>query len=161
KGALGALATAALALALGEAAPPWRAALALLAIGALGYGLSLRCYLLAQRAFGAARTASVFASAPFIGAVCAWALGDRSGSAWMAGAALLMAAGIALHLAERHEHEHAHDALEHEHAHRHDDGHHEHRHEPMPAGAHSHAHRHAPLRHRHAHVPDPHHAHRH
>jgi hypothetical protein len=35
------------------------AALALLAIGATGYGLSLRFYLLAQRAFGAARTGSV------------------------------------------------------------------------------------------------------
>lgn len=161
KGALGALATATLALALGEPPPPWRAALALALVGAAGYGLSLRCYLLAQRAFGAARTASVFATAPFIGALGAWALGDRSGTPWLAGAAALMAAGIALHLAERHEHEHEHEAGEHEHAHRHDDGHHDHRHDPMPVGAHSHAHGHAPLRHRHAHVPDPHHAHRH
>ncbi|MDO9158339.1 MAG: DMT family transporter, partial [Burkholderiaceae bacterium] len=50
----------------------------LLLIGASGYGLSLRFYLLAQRAFGAARTGSVFAFAPFIGAVAAFALGERT-----------------------------------------------------------------------------------
>jgi hypothetical protein len=33
----------------------WGAAAALFAVGAAGYGLSLRFYLLAQRAFGAAR----------------------------------------------------------------------------------------------------------
>ena len=61
----------------GEPLPHPMAALALLAIGATGYGLSLRLYLLAQRAFGAARTGSVFAFAPFIGAALAVALGDR------------------------------------------------------------------------------------
>ena len=48
------------------------------AIGATGYGLSLRLYLLVLRAFGAARTGSVFAFAPVIGALLAIALGDRS-----------------------------------------------------------------------------------
>jgi len=131
------------------------------AIGASGYGLSLRLYLLAQRAFGAARTGSVFAFAPFIGAVLAVALGDRSLSWGMAAGGALMLAGVALHLMESHAHEHAHDTLEHEHAHRHDDGHHDHAHPTMPAGEHSHRHRHAPLRHAHPHVPDAHHAHRH
>ena len=42
----------------------WGAAVGLLVIGATGYGLSLRFYLLAQRAFGAARTGFVFAFAP-------------------------------------------------------------------------------------------------
>jgi hypothetical protein len=124
-------------------------------------GLSLRFYLLAQRAFGAARTGSVFAFAPFIGAALAVALGDRSASGLMALGSVLMLAGVLLHLAESHGHEHAHEALEHEHAHRHDDGHHGHVHETMPAAEHSHPHRHAPTRHTHAHVPDAHHAHRH
>lgn len=136
-------------------------ALALFAIGASGYGLSLRFYLLAQRAFGAARTGSVFAFAPFIGAALAVALGDRSAGALMALGSGLMRAGVLLHLAESHGHEHEHVALEHEHAHRHDDGHHGHWHEPMPEGAHSHRHRHEPLHHTHAHVPDVHHGHRH
>jgi drug/metabolite transporter (DMT)-like permease len=161
KALLGSTATMLLAVAFGEPLPSLGAALALLAIGATGYGLSLRFYLLAQRAFGAARTGSVFAFAPFIGAAFAVALGDRSASGLMALGSVLMLAGVLLHLAESHGHEHAHEALEHEHAHRHDDGHHDHTHETMPAGEHSHPHRHAPTRHAHAHVPDAHHAHRH
>ena len=161
KATLGATATTALAVAFGEPLPSPGAALALLAVGATGYGLSLRFYLLAQRAFGAARTGSVFAFAPFIGAALAVALGDRSASGLMLLGSVLMLAGVVLHLAESHGHEHEHEALEHEHAHRHDDGHHEHHHDPMPAGEHSHRHRHEPMRHAHAHVPDVHHAHRH
>lgn len=161
KGAFGAIATTLLALALREPLPGLWPALALLAVGATGYGLSLRFYLLAQRAFGAARTGSVFAFAPFVGALFAFMLGDRSGSAWMLAGAVLMAAGIVLHLAESHAHEHEHDEAEHEHAHGHDDGHHTHSHDPLPVGRHSHLHRHEATRHSHAHVPDEQHAHRH
>lgn len=161
KAVLGAAATAVMALGLGEPLPSVAAALALFAVGASGYGLSLRFYLLAQRAFGAARTGSVFAFAPFIGAVFAVALGDRSASAMMAMGSSLMLAGVVLHLAESHGHEHAHEALEHEHAHRHDDGHHDHAHDRMPVGEHSHRHHHQPLRHGHSHVPDAHHVHHH
>ena len=161
KAALGATATSALAYATGEVLPSPATAMALLVIGATGYGLSLRFYLLGQRAFGAARTGSVFASAPFIGALVAIALGDRSLSIGMAVGGLLMLAGVALHLAESHSHEHVHELLEHEHAHTHDDAHHDHSHDSMPHGAHSHAHVHLPNRHAHAHVPDVHHVHRH
>jgi len=161
KAALGACATTLLAVVFGEALPGALAALALLAIGATGYGLSLRFYLLAQRAFGAARTGSVFAFAPFIGAAFAVLLGDRSAGWMMALGSLLMLAGVLLHLAESHDHEHVHEAMEHEHAHRHDDGHHDHAHDPMPAAEHSHMHRHHPTRHVHHHVPDAHHLHRH
>lgn len=161
KALLGAAATATLALLAGEPRPSAAAALALLAVGATGYGLSLRFYLLAQRAFGAARTGSVFAFAPFIGAALAVGLGERSAGPLLVLGSALMLAGVLLHVAESHRHEHAHEAIEHEHAHRHDDGHHDHAHAPMPAGAHSHRHRHDPLRHAHAHVPDAHHAHRH
>ena len=161
KALLGAAATGVLAVVSGESMPAFGAALALFAIGASGYGLSLRFYLLAQRAFGAARAGSVFAFAPFIGAALAVALGDRSAGALMALGSGLMLAGVLLHLAESHAHEHEHEALEHEHAHRHDDGHHDHVHDTMPAGEHSHRHPHRPLRHVHPHVPDAHHAHRH
>ena len=161
KALLGASATTILALAFGDRLPSLGAALASMTVGATGYGLSLRFYLLAQRAFGAARTGSVFAFAPFIGAALAIALGDRSGSWAMAVGGALMALGVVLHLAESHGHEHEHEALEHEHAHRHDDGHHEHAHQPMPEGEHSHRHHHEPLQHVHPHVPDAHHGHRH
>ena len=161
KAALGSTATLCLALLAGEPLPGMWPSLGLLAVGATGYGLSLRFYLLAQRAFGAARTGSVFAFAPFIGAVLAFALGDRSAGWGMAAGGLLMLLGVVVHLAESHGHEHEHEELTHEHAHRHDDGHHEHRHNPMPDGTHSHAHRHPPVRHVHAHVPDAHHTHKH
>ena len=161
KALLGAAATSILAASFGEPLPRPGAALSLLAVGAAGYGLSLRFYLLAQRDFGAARTGSVFAFAPFIGAALAVALGDQALSWPMAAGSLLMFAGVMLHLAESHGHEHLHGPMEHEHAHRHDDGHHDHTHDPMPTGAHSHRHCHEPLRHVHPHVPDAHHAHRH
>ena len=161
KCAIGAIATATLAVAAGEPLPGWGAAAALLAIGASGYGLSLRFYLLAQRAFGAARTGSVFAFAPFIGASLAIGLGDRSLSWGMGVGGMMMLTGVVLHLAESHGHDHEHSVLEHEHAHTHNDNHHLHRHDSVPAGPHSHSHHHEDRRHAHPHVPDAHHAHRH
>lgn len=160
KSVLGCTATGLLALLLGEPMPGVWAAMALLAIGASGYGLSLRFYLLAQRLFGAARTGSVFAFAPFIGAAVAVALGERGLSLLMAAGGLLMLLGVGLHLAERHSHLHTHEPLEHDHAHVHDE-HHTHTHEVMPQGSHSHPHRHEPMSHEHPHVPDLHHQHRH
>ena len=161
KAAMGATLTSLLAWVNGEAVPSLAAAGGLLLVGATGYGLSLRLYLLAQRAFGAARTGSVFAFAPFIGAALAFALGDRSASIWMAVGGVLMMSGVVLHLAESHGHTHAHEPLTHEHAHDHGDGHHNHTHDPMPKGSHSHVHAHEPLRHSHPHVPDAHHQHSH
>lgn len=161
KSALGVTVSAVLAFLFGEPLPSPTAALTLAAVGAAGYGLSLRFYLLAQRAFGAARTGSVFAFSPFIGALGAFALGDRSMGGILVLAGLLMLAGVVLHLFESHGHPHRHDLLEHEHAHTHDDGHHLHTHDPMPSGSHSHRHRHEPMQHTHAHVPDAHHVHEH
>ena len=165
KSALGATASTVLAILMGEPLPALAAAAALLAVGAVGYGLSLRFYLLAQRAFGAARTGSVFAFAPFIGAMGAFAFGDRSMGWIMLLAGFLMLAGVALHLMESHGHPHTHEVLEHEHAHSHDptltDGHHLHTHAHPPTGPHSHLHRHDPQTHTHPHVPDLHHVHGH
>ena len=161
KSTLGACATGLIALAVQEPIPKLSAVLGLLAVGAIGYGLSLRFYLLAQRAFGAARTGSVFAFAPFIGALLAFALGERSAGVLMAGGGVLMLLGVVLHLVETHTHGHRHEPMDHEHAHQHDDGHHNHVHDPMPPGAHSHGHHHEPLRHAHPHVPDAHHLHSH
>ncbi len=161
KATLGAVVTAALAVSTGEPWPSLSAALGLLAVGATGYGLSLRFYLLAQRAFGAARTGSVFAFAPFIGAAVAFGFGDRPAGLLMLLGGVLMLAGVVLHLAESHGHEHTHEVLEHEHAHRHDDGHHSHVHDVMPKGSHSHKHTHEPMTHAHPHAPDVHHQHVH
>lgn len=159
KGALGAALTTVIAWISHEPQPAARAVLVLLATGAIGYGVSLRCYLLAQRRIGAGRTGSVFALAPFIGAAVAVALGDRAPGPWTVVAAILFAAGVYLHLTERHAHRHAHAALDHDHPHRHDDGHHDHGHEPACSGAHSHPHRHEAGEHAHDHAPDLHHDH--
>lgn len=161
KASLGAMATVALAFMAGEPLPGAIAAGALLMVGASGYGLSLRLYLLAQREFGAGRTGSVFAFAPFIGVLGALALGDRSSTWLMAVGGVLMVVGVILHLSESHGHAHDHEMLEHEHAHTHDDGHHLHAHDILPVGKHSHWHRHEPIRHSHPHVPDAHHLHPH
>ncbi|HYQ26905.1 MAG TPA: DMT family transporter [Polyangiaceae bacterium] len=162
KSALGAGLAFALARHLGEPTPrtPPQYALLLL-VGALGYGLSLRLYLEAQGRMGAGRTASVFALAPFVGALAAWLFGERA-LGW--GGALsvpFFALGAYLHLTERHQHAHLHEALEHAHAHRHDDGHHLHPHSPPVVGEHTHAHRHEPMEHSHDHAPDLHHQHEH
>lgn len=161
KGALGATLTLGLAVASGEPAPAaWRA-LVLLGAGAMGYGLSLRLYLLAQRRIGAGRTASVFALAPFIGAAVGLVLVPSQLDWRTAAAALLFGGGVLLHLAERHAHAHRHEAAEHEHAHRHDDGHHAHRHGEPVLGEHSHPHAHEALEHTHEHGQDVHHGHSH
>lgn len=161
KGTLGALLTGGLAHAFGEARPDWRGALVLFACGASGYGLSLRSYLRAQRLIGAARTASIFAVAPFIGAALGLALGDRVHIASTALAGSFFGLGLWLHLTEGHRHLHRHEAVDHEHPHRHDDGHHDHQHDPPFFGEHSHPHHHDAVEHEHEHTPDLHHEHVH
>lgn len=161
KGALGASLTAIAGVVRGESLPPLDRAGVLVACGATGYGASLYLYLLAQRRIGAARTGSVFALAPFIGAALAWSLGDRQVGGFALAAVGLFALGVVLHVTERHRHGHVHDACEHEHVHRHDDGHHMHAHDPPFVGEHAHAHRHERLEHDHEHAPDVHHGHDH
>jgi drug/metabolite transporter (DMT)-like permease len=161
KGVLGATLTLGLAAAFGEGRPEaWRAVVLLLA-GATGYGLSLRLYLLAQRRIGSARTASVFALAPFIGAAIGLAVVPTHLGWSTFAAALLFAVGVGLHVSERHAHAHQHEATAHEHAHRHDDGHHMHTHDAPVEGEHSHPHEHQPVAHAHEHGEDVHHGHSH
>jgi drug/metabolite transporter (DMT)-like permease len=161
KGGLGATMTLSLAVAFGESMPErWRA-LVLVVAGATGYGLSLRLYLLAQRRIGSARTASVFALAPFIGAAIGLAMVPTQLEWATAAAGLLFAVGVVLHLSERHGHLHRHEATSHEHPHHHEDGHHTHLHDPPLEGEHSHPHRHEALQHTHEHGQDVHHGHAH
>jgi drug/metabolite transporter (DMT)-like permease len=141
--------------------PPLHALAGGLVLGAFSYGLSLALYVRAARALGAARTGMLFAAAPFIGAALAVPIAGERPSLRLAAAALLIAAGVAFLLAERHEHEHTHEPLEHDHTHVHDE-HHQHAHRgdegPEP---HSHGHSHEPLTHAHPHASDAHHRHKH
>lgn len=161
KALVGAAMSAATALATRDPWPSAASTAALLACGAVGYGLSLRLYLRAQRILGAGRTGSLFAFGPFVGAVLAFALGDRSGGAFVGAAAACFLAAVWLHATEQHDHRHRHGPTQHEHAHEHDDGHHGHRHTTPVTGPHSHMHEHEPTEHGHPHGADVHHRHEH
>ncbi|MEW6114275.1 MAG: DMT family transporter [Thermodesulfobacteriota bacterium] len=151
-----------LALLTGESFPALPAIVMSGAIGFVGYGASILCFIYALRHIGTARTGATFAMAPFVGALLS-VLFLRDAISWqflIAGAS--MAFGEWLLLSERHEHEHEHPELEHEHRHRHDEHHlHEHEYGISTDASHTHRHRHTPIRHLHPHFPDIHHRHHH
>ena len=152
----------ALALSFGAAWPTPARFGGALGVGFVAYGVSLVLFVVALRHLGAARTGAYFGVAPFFGATIAVVAIGEPVTVPLVAAGALMAAGVWLHLSERHDHWHVHEALEHEHEHRHD-AHHRHGHGPgLDAKTpHTHRHRHAPMRHAHAHYPDAHHRHDH
>lgn len=162
KGLVAGLVNFGLALAFGARVPALGTVAEAAVLGFLGYGVSLVLFVIALRHVGAARTGAYFSAAPFIGAIVGVVLLHDPISAPLLIAAVLMGAGVYLHITERHEHEHVHEPLEHEHAHVHDE-HHQHEHSSNdPVGEpHSHRHKHANLRHTHPHFPDLHHQHDH
>jgi len=151
-----------LAVALRASPPTALLAGSAMVIGLFGYGVSLALFVLALRGLGAARAGAYFSTAPFLGALIAIAALHESATAGFWLAALLMFAGVALHLTERHVHRHAHQVLDHSHPHSHD-AHHQHEHGFSWDGVepHSHVHHHQALTHEHAHFPDVHHRHEH
>lgn len=162
KGTVAGAVNISIALLLGSAWPSAVEVAASGLVGLFGYGVSLALFVAALRELGAARTSAYFSTAPFAGIVLALAaLGEVPGLLFWLGLPLA-AAGVWLHVTERHAHEHLHDALEHAHSHVHD-GHHGHGHDFDWDGSepHAHAHRHDRLLHSHPHYPDIHHRHHH
>lgn len=151
------LALAAVASAAWPGAAPAAAAAC---VGLAGYGVSLALFVVALRDLGAARTAAYFSTAPFVGVALALLVLDEAPAAGFWVAAVLMLAGVWLHVSERHVHEHAHEPMQHDHRHVHDE-HHRHAHDFDWDGTepHGHPHRHGPLVHSHPHYPDLHHRH--
>lgn len=165
KGLIAGTVNTAIAIAVGARWPALPAIGAALVLGFFSYGVSLVLFVLALRRLGTARTGAYFSTAPFVGAAASLVIFREHPDASFIAAALLMAAGVWLHLTERHEHEHAHEAMLHEHAHVHDE-HHQHAHGPddppvTDPKPHVHPHRHQPLVHTHPHFPDIHHRHGH
>jgi len=162
KGLIAGVVNCTLALSLGEPFPAVSTTTTIMALGLVGYGVSLVLFVLALRGLGTARTGAYFSTAPFIGAFLALVvLGESVGPTfWFAGA--LMGWGVSLHLTERHEHQHTHEPLEHNHLHRHDE-HHQHEHDFHWDGRepHCHHHIHAVVTHKHPHFPDIYHRHSH
>lgn len=138
-----------------------------LAIGGIGYGLSITLWVAGARELGAARAQLVFSTAPFVGAVVAWVWFDEPVVAAQVGALVLGAIGVLAVMRSDHGHGHEHQPVAHDHEHRHDDGHHDGH--PHASSAdidaaplrHQHAHAHPPQLHTHPHVPDIHHRHTH
>lgn len=131
------------------------------AVGVVCFGLSIVLFMGALRHLGAARTSTLFATAPGFSMALSWALlREVPGLASLAGAALMIP-GAWLLIRSEHAHRHVHEPMEHDHRHVHDEHHrHEHRGDEGPE-PHSHPHRHEQQEHEHPHVADLHHRHRH
>ena len=162
KGVVAGMVNTVLALSLGAELPSFWVGLGTMAVGLMGYGVSLVLFVLALRGLGTARTGAYFSIAPFMGAaVAVLVFGEPTGLVfWLAAA--LMGLGIWLHLTERHEHDHLHLPVTHDHPHIHD-AHHQHGHDFSwsGSGVHQHSHQHSYARHNHPHFPDIHHRHEH
>src|SRR5215211_7342242 len=139
KGLMAGTVNVVIAVALGAAWPCASQVGPALLLGFLSYGVSLVLFVLALRHLGTARTGAYFSLAPFVGALLAVAMLGEPITASFVAAAALMAIGLYLHVAERHEHEHCHEAIEHEHRHVHEE-HHEHAHNPDDPTGEPHAH---------------------
>ena len=99
---------------------PARACLGDGAVGGRSHGLRLEPALLFAGPAGLRRRAHGGRCSPlppFIGALGAFALGERAVTPTLLAGGGLMLAGVLLHLAESHGHVHSHEAMEHEHAH--------------------------------------------
>jgi drug/metabolite transporter (DMT)-like permease len=153
-----------LAVNLGIALPPVPVAMLAMMLGGFCYGLSIALFVQSLRELGAARTGTLFGSAPFFGALLSFLVLRESPGAPFLVSLPLIAVGVALILGESHRHEHHHQEIVHEHRHSHEDLHHDHVHasgESSTGGHHSHFHRHAGTTHTHPHTPDLHHRHEH
>ena len=150
-----------IALAIGGYNPGIPYVIGALALGFVAYGLSIYFYIRAQRHFGASRTSTFYAFAPFFGVVLSLLVFRDSPSPIFWVALTIMATGAYIAASENHAHRHHHALIEHEHRHRHDDEHHMHEHQPPFQGKHSHAHSHGETEHSHEHTPDSHHVHKH
>lgn len=87
------LASLVIALAVGEALPSPAVLLRALPLGFVAYGLSICCYIYAQRFLGAAKTSAYYALAPFIGAMLSLILLREAPGARFWAALMIMAWG--------------------------------------------------------------------
>lgn len=153
---------------LGEPFPSFFLCVLVMLLGFFAYGLSITCYLYAQRELGAARTSTYYAFAPFLGVALSFLFLQEQVNDLFFAALFFMIAGAYFAATEVHAHQHKHVPLSHDHFHSHggrqDDFHHQdHLHSHMSGfiGEHSHPHKHQPIKHKHRHVFDIHHAHKH
>ena len=141
-----------------DGAPVARYMFAALAIGSMGYGLSITMWITGARLVGAARGQVIFALAPFIGALLAWPVnGDRLTSTTVVAFAVSLV-GVLVVATSQHGHFHRHEAMEHAHSIDPSDPHHRSGAIEILSGT---QHRHLAVSHEHEHLPDIHHRHTH
>jgi drug/metabolite transporter (DMT)-like permease len=149
---------------LGNSLPSLRTVIVAMSVGSLCYGVSIALFVLAMRNLGAARTGTLFATAPFVGAALSFILLREQPSSLFFVSLPLMILGVTLMLSESHAHTHNHELVEHDHCHTHPDIHHQHGHDresPEEVLTHAHWHTHPTVVHVHDHRPDLHHRHPH
>ncbi len=133
-------------------------------LGSISYGISIQLFIVAMRSMGAARTSTLFGTAPFVGVILSLILLREKPQILFWAAMPVMMAGAWLMLSENHAHHHIHEQVVHNHRHSHPDMHHEHGDQkdvPLVNGSHTHEHVHEGLEHEHSHTPDLHHRHEH
>lgn len=161
KGCFSGLGSFMIAMILGEHIPEAKWAAAILLLGFVAYGLSIKFYIMAQQHLGAAKTSAFYSIAPFLGVAFSMALlGERPemrfyiAMAVMAASTVLMAKDtICLQHTHEHEHTHTHEHCHgnlvhtHEHTHKHTHLHthngssevHTHKHDALLGHEHSHS----------------------
>ncbi len=139
-------------------APTATIVVAALAIGALGYGVSITMWITGARLVGAARGQVIFALAPFVGVLLAWPInGDRLTVSTVIAFAVSLV-GVVVVATSHHAHVHTHTQVEHIHPLDLSDAHHRLGTIEILDGT---RHRHLVLSHEHEHLPDIHHRHTH
>jgi drug/metabolite transporter (DMT)-like permease len=151
-------------ISLGAVFPSFSIVAGSIAVGCLGYGVSLVLFVLSLRHIGTARTGAYFSVAPFVGAAVSIVVLHEPFAINFFVVAILMGTGVWLHLTEKHLHDHVHGMITHIHSHSHDT-HHRHNHDfrvdEDEDSRHAHLHVHEALSHDHHHYPDIHHRHNH
>lgn len=147
---------------LGNRLPGIGKVLEVMVLGSLSYGVSIMLFIRSMRGLGAARTSTLFGTAPFMGAILSLIIFREIPGAIFFLAFLIMVFGTYWLVTERHTHAHQHFPQVHDHRHIHDDLHHGHSHQDLKTvKEHAHPHTHGRLTHTHRHTPDIHHRHTH
>lgn len=139
KGIFSGLGSLSIALCIGETPPklPW--VLASMALGFVAYGLSINCYILAQKELGAAKTSAYYSLAPFLGVLLGMLVfGERPAAVFYLGL-LLMGAATWLMVKDSVSLQHTHQHI-HTHTHPHSHGGITHTHQHSHVHAHIHIH---------------------
>ena len=160
KGIFSGLGSLIIALCIGEKLPGTAWIFAVLGLGFVSYGLSIKFYIQAQKDLGAAKTSAWYSIAPFLGVIFGvLGLGERPGVQFFLGLAIMIAAAVlmvkdTISLQHIHEHTHVHD-----HAHRHGDLVHSHAHAHIHSHSHTHGEDETVHSHTHQHLDDHEHGH--